>query len=53
MLPGDIEQRRRADRLAHGIELDETTWHQLEQVAQSLGIPAKLLDVASNDQIKV
>jgi uncharacterized oxidoreductase len=39
-VPGDVERRQRAQRLAHGIELDENTWSQIAECAQSVGVPA-------------
>ena len=38
LVPGDIERRIRAERVAHGIELDENTWNQIATCAQSLGV---------------
>jgi hydroxycarboxylate dehydrogenase B len=39
LLPGELEQRTKARRLREGIPLDETTWSQLQAVAQSLNLP--------------
>jgi len=39
LLPGEIEARNRAERLASGIELDQSTWRGLEQVARETGVP--------------
>jgi uncharacterized oxidoreductase len=44
LVPGDVERRQRADRLANGIELDAKTWSQIEATAQSLGVPGNLID---------
>ena len=38
LYPGEVEARRRAERLANGIELPDATWQQISQCAQSLGI---------------
>jgi uncharacterized oxidoreductase len=43
LVPGDVERRNRAERMAQGIELDENTWHQIATCAQSLGVHADLL----------
>lgn len=39
LVPGDVERRTRADRLARGIELDANTWDQIVTCARSLGVP--------------
>jgi uncharacterized oxidoreductase len=36
LMPGEPEERSRRERLANGIELDETTWDQLLQLADEL-----------------
>jgi hydroxycarboxylate dehydrogenase B len=38
LMPGEIEQRNRARHLRDGIELDATTWGQIEGTAASLGV---------------
>jgi uncharacterized oxidoreductase len=38
LLPGEIERRTRADRLAHGIPLDPNTLDQLRGAARSVGL---------------
>jgi uncharacterized oxidoreductase len=40
LLPGEIERTTRAQRLAEGIPLDETTWTDLISAAASAGISA-------------
>ena len=35
-LPGKPERRRRVERLAHGIEVDERTWEEIVGAARSL-----------------
>lgn len=37
LLPGELEARNRAHRLVSGIELDKTTWENLERVAGETG----------------
>lgn len=38
LMPGEIEDRTRAARLADGIPLDDTTWSQILEAAESLGL---------------
>ncbi len=38
LLPGEIENRRRADREKHGIEIPSETWRQLTELATRLGV---------------
>lgn len=38
LMPGEIEQRNRVQRLRDGIELDETTWGQINATAASLNV---------------
>jgi hydroxycarboxylate dehydrogenase B len=38
LLPGELEANSRAEKLAHGIELDEITWRNLEQAASEVGV---------------
>jgi uncharacterized oxidoreductase len=38
LMPGEIEERTKARRLQEGIELDETTWRQLQETARSTGL---------------
>jgi hydroxycarboxylate dehydrogenase B len=38
-LPGDPERRALAERLAHGIPLDDGNWSQLTALAERLGVP--------------
>jgi hydroxycarboxylate dehydrogenase B len=38
LLPGEPERRLAADRNAHGIEVDPTTWTDIQATAQQLGI---------------
>jgi uncharacterized oxidoreductase len=38
LMPGEIEDRTKARRMCEGIELDETTWKQICQTCDSLGI---------------
>jgi uncharacterized oxidoreductase len=50
LVPGDVERRNRAERMAHGIELDENTWQQIAACAQALGIRHDLIANPSGDQ---
>ncbi len=43
LMPGDVERRNRAERMAKGIELDDKTWSQIEGVATAVKVPAELL----------
>lgn len=38
LVPGEPEQKTRALRTQHGIELDDNTWGQISEVCQSLGV---------------
>ncbi len=38
LMPGEPEQRTRAQRLADGLNLDSTTWAQLTETARSVGL---------------
>ena len=40
-MPGEPERRRRALRLAHGIEVDERTWAEIVAAADTLGLDAE------------
>jgi uncharacterized oxidoreductase len=40
LVPGEIEERTKAKRLAGGIELDDNTWQNLVNVAKGLGVKA-------------
>jgi hydroxycarboxylate dehydrogenase B len=40
LLPGEIEERTRASRIAAGLEIDAATWDALAATARSLGIDA-------------
>jgi uncharacterized oxidoreductase len=44
LVPGEIEERTKAARLAGGIELDEVTWGNLVTVAGELGVTAPAVD---------
>ena len=37
-VPGDVEQRNRQQREAAGITIDDTTWEQILQLAESYGV---------------
>jgi uncharacterized oxidoreductase len=38
LLPGEIEERTKGQRLREGIDIDETTWSQVVEVARGLGL---------------
>jgi uncharacterized oxidoreductase len=44
LVPGEPERHRRAERLAHGIEVDERTWAEILDAARSLGLADDQLD---------
>jgi uncharacterized oxidoreductase len=37
-MPGEIEERTKAQRLRDGIEVDETTWTQILEAARFVGL---------------
>ena len=41
LYPGEIEARRRAERLANGIDLPEATWSEISACAERLGVAAE------------
>ena len=45
LLPGEPEERTRAERLARGLPLDDTTWGQLLDTAASVGLSRAELDL--------
>jgi uncharacterized oxidoreductase len=47
LVPGELEQKTRAERLAQGIELDDATWTELAGVARSLDVPSAIIAAAS------
>lgn len=54
LVPGEIEQRVKAKRLADGIELDDVTWKQICQTCRSLGVThnfAEPDDAALNSRV--
>jgi hydroxycarboxylate dehydrogenase B len=44
LVPGEPEQRCRAERLARGIEVDERTWAEILDAARSLGLADHQID---------
>jgi uncharacterized oxidoreductase len=38
LMPGEIEQRRKAQRLQDGVSLPEETWRQINELAKSVGV---------------
>jgi uncharacterized oxidoreductase len=47
LMPGEIEERTKAQRLRDGIPIDETTWSQILQTARSVHVHEHLLSVDS------
>ena len=45
LIPGELEEQTRATR-RQGLELDETTWNQIVEAAQSYDVPDDLIDAA-------
>jgi uncharacterized oxidoreductase len=43
LMPGEIEERTKAQRMSAGIDIDATTWSQLLDAAKSVGVPASEL----------
>lgn len=41
LLPGDVERRNRAARLAQGIPLTDDVWHALAETARAVGVAAQ------------
>jgi len=46
LLPGEPEQRYAAQRRAHGIDVDDTTWRDIRDAAGKLGITGAEIDQA-------
>ena len=44
LTPGELEDRHREQRTREGIELDETTWAQICETAESCGVKRELMD---------
>lgn len=49
LMPGEIEQRTRTQRMECGVELDGTTWRQIYQTCQLLGVEHSLPAPAAED----
>ena len=47
LAPGEPERARRADRLANGVPVDQTTWQQLVDTARLVGLSAADVTVIS------
>jgi len=43
LMPGEIEERTKAQRLRDGIEVDETTWSQIVDTARSVRVGEELI----------
>lgn len=50
LMPGEPEARARAQGLAHGIEIDETTWGQIVATAETLGVSIERSHRAPRDE---
>lgn len=46
LIPGEIEERTRAQRLRDGIELDATTWSQIKATAETVGLASNRIQDA-------
>jgi LDH2 family malate/lactate/ureidoglycolate dehydrogenase len=44
LVPGEPEQRSRADRLSHGVEIPDTVWSQVLACAEKLGVAMPAAD---------
>lgn len=44
MMPGEVEQRTREQRMAGGVELDETTWNQILDTGRAAGLGQDQID---------
>lgn len=49
LAPGDVEARNHQQRLAEGIELDETTWNQVVETARAEGVDPELITAAESE----
>lgn len=49
LIPGEIEDQRRQDRMANGIELDDKTWQQIVGIAVASGVTQDVIDRASGN----
>jgi uncharacterized oxidoreductase len=48
LMPGEIEERTRAQRLRDGIDLDETTWSQIRETARAVGLDEAAVQVGAD-----
>jgi uncharacterized oxidoreductase len=46
LTPGEPERRYAAQRMASGIDVDDTTWRDIRAAAESIGITAAEFDQA-------
>jgi uncharacterized oxidoreductase len=44
LVPGEPERLARADRSRHGIEVDETTWEEIVQAGETVGLARRTLE---------
>lgn len=49
LVPGDVEAQNLAERLAHGIELDEITWNQIVETAREGNVDPSLIEAVAGD----
>ena len=47
LVPGEIEARNRTQRLAEGLDMDETTWGQLVGAAEDTGVDPSVIEAAT------
>ena len=47
LIPGEIEDQNRQDRMTNGIELDDRTWQQIVDTADACGVSQEVIDLAS------
>jgi uncharacterized oxidoreductase len=47
LMPGEIEERTKTQRLREGIDIDETTWSQLLKTAEAVGLTPQQIDPES------
>ncbi len=47
LVPGEIEQRNRNQRMRDGVDLDEKTWGQIVETAQQCNVSQDVIDAAS------
>jgi uncharacterized oxidoreductase len=53
LVPGEIEEERRQERIRNGIELDDVTWQQIVESAQQCGVSRDLIDAAASNSKEI